>query len=269
MPRSLAHCFISFTMLVLLSAGCKKNDAPAGPLGNMPDHFVQRVMIEELTAEWCPTCPHGDSTLDTIRQRYGDTVVIVSIHWQDAFDKALTYEPVIDSFGQTNGYFPSAAINRIQDLNSTDFWYGTQDWLAAVSTQVSADNKTGIALVSTVIGDSATIEVHIGFHATNAYDMRLNVFLVENNVPQQNQDGGYPGYIHQDVLRAIVTPVLGAPFSMNTMTEVVKKYRVSIAGYNASNLVFATSVSKWGTAPTDRHVFNARKVAVGQTAKWQ
>ena len=56
---------------------------------------------------------------------------------------------------------------------------------------------------------------------------------------------------------------------MATEKEIIKKYKVSITGYNVANLIFATSVEKWSNTETDREVFNARQVKPGDTAKWQ
>ena len=56
---------------------------------------------------------------------------------------------------------------------------------------------------------------------------------------------------------------------MGSVKEIVKTYTVPITGYVASNLVFAVSVEKWGDALTDREVYNARQVKVGQNAMWQ
>ncbi len=255
-------------LTIVLSTGCNKNDGGAPSLGTMPDHFSQRVMMEELTGEWCGSCPSGEAVIEQLKHQYGDSLVVISIHDQDFLDIS-SYNPVLNAFAQYNFGFPCAAIGRLKEPSGSAFWYSYAEWTSSVQNQLTKDHKTGIALVSSVDGDSAVLEVHIGFHATNAYDMRVNVFLVENNIASQQQTGAGSSYVHQQVLRAIVTPSLGDPFSMATEKEIIKKYKVSIRGYNAANLVFATSVEKWSSDRTDREVFNARQVKLGDNAKWQ
>ena len=257
-----------------LITGCKKNEVNpnSNSIGTMPAHFVQRVMMEEVTAEWCSHCPDG--VIEQYKQQYEDSVVAVSIHDLDFLDYSTVYDPVVEAFGQTELGLPCAAINRIQDPAVAGwYWYSYSDWPGRIAALLAQDHQTGIALKSSISGDSATVEVHIGFRAANNYDMRLNVYLVENNVPQHSQSQftgpPVPGYLHQQVLRYMATPATGDAFSMGTVQEIVKTYKVPVTGYVAANLVFAVSVEKWSTDATDREVFNARQVKVGDVAKWQ
>ena len=264
--------FVLVILVILFSSGCKKNDVtPNSGLGTMPAHFVQRVMLEEVTGEWCGECPDGASILSSLQQQYGDTLVPVSIHYNDFLDMSATYNAIPTAFGQANNAFPTGAVNRVQDpyYNYQDFWYSRAYWAGGIAAILATDHQTGIALKSSISGNNATVEVHIGFHEANNYNMILNVFLVENNIPAQNQTSAPAGYVHQQVLRCIATPVLGDPISMGSVKEIVKTYTVPITGYVASNLVFAVSVEKWGDALTDREVYNARQVKVGQNAMWQ
>ncbi|MDB5281742.1 MAG: hypothetical protein JWO06_817 [Bacteroidota bacterium] len=266
-------------MVMILVTGCKKTDTKpdntnntntnTDPLGTMPASFVQRVMMEEVTAEWCSGCPNGADTITKYQQEFGEKIIAVSMHGGDWLDYQAPFNPVFNAFGQSNLGLPCAAINRIKDPAGTDFWYSYIDWPGRVPALLAQDHKTGIALKSYVQGDSAVLEVHIGFHTANSYDMRVNVFLVENNIASHSQEGASSGYVHQQVIRDLVTPALGDPISMSEVKEIVKTYKAPISGYVAANLVFAVSVEKWGATATDREVYNARQVKVGSIAKWE
>jgi hypothetical protein len=286
MKMLIRFIFIVLPLMAITLGGCKKDKLVTGQpnyaaqLGTMPAQFVQRVMLEETTGEWCSNCPDGAAIITQLQQQYGDTLVPVSVHCGDFLDYSAVYQQTVDAFFQGTPEsnitlpgmgVPSGATNRVNDImySYNDIWYTRSDWSINIISLLQTNYQTGIALITSIQGDSAVIEVHVGFHQTNNYDMRLNVFLVENNIPQQNQQNATLPYFHQQVLRNIPTPVLGDPVSMSTIQEIIKTYKVPITGYVAANLVVAASVEKWGTDPSDRAVFNARQVALGQIARWQ
>ena len=186
-------------LAISLSTGCKKTDGSSSPLGTVPDHFAQRVMMEEWTGEWCGSCPYGESIIEQYKRTYGDSVIVASIHESDWLANSA-YNPVSYAFAQYNFGFPCAAINRIKDPAGSDFWYSSSHWTGRIPALMSQDHKTGIALISSFSGDSATIEVHVAFKETNTNDMRLNVFLVENNIAAHAQTGAGSGYVHLSLI---------------------------------------------------------------------
>lgn len=263
--------FISFSLLLTISA-CKKNSSNS--LGTMPQHFVKRVLIEENTGEWCGFCPIGADTISQIKARLGDKLVAVSIHDNDFLDMSAVYDPIAAALGTTIQYFPTVSLDRSPSYYTGNFWdYDYSTWAMDVQNESGIDHGTGLAMITSISGNKATIEVHVGFLSNNNYDMRLNVFLIENNIPQQNQtfDPGTEtaGYQHQQVLRAIATPVLGDPISMSSGNEIVKTYTVNIGSYVLANLQAVAFVEKWGGSTTDEAVYNSRVVSIGQTAAWQ
>ncbi|HWB63172.1 MAG TPA: thioredoxin family protein, partial [Chitinophagales bacterium] len=131
--------------LLCLLAACKKENTninnPQNELGPIPASFKQRVMIEELTGEWCGACPYGASLIEQYKRTYGDSVVPVSIHVNDYFDISQ-YDPVTYSFPQNYFGFPCAAINRVPQ--GSDTWYSSGYWGPNIATQMQRDHQTGV-----------------------------------------------------------------------------------------------------------------------------
>jgi len=62
-------------------------------------------VIEEFTGTWCGWCPRGFEGMETVRETYGDNVILIAAHNADPM--AITdYDPVMASS------FPTAVINR-------------------------------------------------------------------------------------------------------------------------------------------------------------
>ena len=268
--KTINRIFFSLLFIGTLFSGCKK----ASPVGSMPDHFVKRALIEETTAEWCCDCPPGGDMINSLKTAFGDKLVAVSIHDRDFLDMSGIYDPIASALGESIGQFPTATIDRSPGSAGGQYWDYYSNWNSDIQTELSKDNNTGIAMTTSIQGSTASVEVHVGYHTTNNYDMRLNVYLIENNIPQQTQCAGPsgppdPGYVHQQVLRQVATPALGDPISMSAGSEVVKKYTFNIGGYTPSNLVAVAFVEKWGGTGNDAAVFNSRQVRLGEIATWQ
>lgn len=108
--------------------------------------FSRTPVIEEFTGTWCGWCPRGFVGMETVRETYGDKVVLIAAHNGDPMEVS-GYNPVMASS------FPTSKINREADVNphpATFLDYlkshmdESPDGMVEVSAQWGNDEKTAI-----------------------------------------------------------------------------------------------------------------------------
>lgn len=78
-----------------------------GQLVVMACTFAKLPVVEEFTGTWCGWCPRGFTAMETLRQTYGNNVVLIAAHNGDPME-THDYDPII---AQVDG-FPSSFLNR-------------------------------------------------------------------------------------------------------------------------------------------------------------
>ena len=108
--------------------------------------FSRTPVIEEFTGTWCGWCPRGFVGMETVRETYGDKVVLIAAHNGDPMEVS-GYNPIMASS------FPTSKINREANVNphpSTFLDYLNShmeeypDGMVEVSAQWGNDEKTAI-----------------------------------------------------------------------------------------------------------------------------
>ena len=84
--------------------------------------------------------------------------------------------------------------------------------MAQVDTELAETATVGLAIEGTIIGGKLDLEVEVGFNTTPNEEVKLMIYLVEDNVttstPQSGSSQG-SSYVHRDVLREVYTDQLG------------------------------------------------------------
>jgi Outer membrane protein Omp28 len=287
---------LSFLAISMLLVSCKKDsddietpDTPA-PTGTsaVPATFTQKVLLEIFTGAGQPQCTDGFVKESDIIASYPSIAIPVRIHYSDAMEIPY-YTSTESTFN--NGIpptFPSAMINRTPSLSMVIL--NRSQWMANFLAAKSKTATCGLAVVSSVSGTTATIEVHAGFKQALTGTINLTVMLTEANVTgagtQYDQRNSYNttaghsyygagdpilGFNHSHTLRKVLTANLGdaIPTAVTTQGgEYVKTFTVNISGYKAADLSVVAFINKTGTSSTTHEVLNAQKVALGSTQNW-
>lgn len=241
--------------------------------------------MEEFTGVTCPNCPLGHQALKAVEDANPGRVAAIGIQ---AYGNPQT-NPVVDKggvntmhdnrtqigtdlqdniFGSTGGFgIPCAGIDRMPSSGSVLF-YGRGAWSGAVATRLSTPTKANITVTPSYTASSrlAIIRVHVAYTSTISAPQTLNVALVENDViDAQEMPVGSPAevvqnYVHQHVLRDLLTPSIGkeilhgvsiAPGQVYERTFV---YNVN-AAWNPDNLRVVAFVSNYNG--NDKEVLQA------------
>jgi hypothetical protein len=278
-----------------LVASCSKDDdaAPAvpNPGGNTtpsisvpPGILTQKVLLEYHTAAWCGSCPDADSKRDQIMTTYQNKVVPVAIHQSDAM-QIPGFFTIDATFGSNTAY---GMVNRIPSLSNV--LLNRTQWLSNTSSALSRASTCGLAILSTVAGNNAAIEVQAAFLSGLTGNYNVTVYLTEmdvsgsgstyDQVNTYNTDPssqwynlGNPitGFKHKYVWRKAVTAVMGeqVPAVMLIEGGLFKKvYAADITGLNKDKLYVVAFVNKVGTTPTTHEVMNVQMAKLGTLKNW-
>lgn len=255
----------------------------------VPSTFTQKVLIEEVTGEWCGFCPDGLLKLDEAINQFPGKVYAAAIHSDLNGPDPFALHPFDANFETIfppAGY-PQAMVNRVAVGSSTPFL--DRPWGSYCSTQLANVATCGLAMLSYTAGsDSLYVEVHCGFNATMAGNYHLTVYLVEDDVPAVHQsnyydDGSYgPGplvgignpittWAHKDVLRKVLTTELGDVIPASKMVpggEYVVKYGGTWTGFVKDNLKIIAFINKVGTDAVTHQIMNVQQSKVSVVKDW-
>lgn len=270
---------------LLVFGGCE--DEPDNfEISNVPSAFTKKVLIEEFTGAWCGYCPDGAHIVESIINDNNGKVVGVSLHSGDAMEVAHTN--FLETTYQNTGY-PSGMVDRVSINGSTSLNRGY--WESVANAQLSETAVCGLAIISEVNGQNATVEVHAGFNSTlNGDDYRLTVYLIEDGVtgtgygydqsnyynevaesPFNNLGNPIEGYEHNHTLRAILSESLGDAIMVSEMAsggEHIETYTVDLSSYNKNNLSIVAFVSNIGSTITEHEIMNVQKCDIEGFQDW-
>lgn len=259
---------------------------PSSPVGDVPATFTKKVVIEKYTGEWCGACPNGDNKIASFSTANPGKILGVGIHkakgdpfeipYASTLQSHLISGASISSFG-----YPHAAINRQPGSTAypnTAITGGTTTWANVVNSELAKIAECGLALVTKEEGDKIDVDVYVGFNnAITTNNTKVTVYLLENNVPESApnaQAGGGGNYIHNHVLRAVLTTELGEHIDLNSVSDL--KYEklelkgIDIAGkyLDKKNLTVLAFVNIKGDNGNELDILNAQEVHLGETKKF-
>ena len=225
-----------------------------------PINFTRRVLIEDFTGTWCGWCPRVSRGVELVKEAT-DKAVVVAIHSGSTNPASNGYDPYnfnVPTLENLIGLqsYPTAMLNRMTSWSYPE--PNNVDQVVDLTDGAGTKNpKLGIALKSTVSGGNISLEVKTKFGKAFT-GAKLVVYVLENGlifnqVNYTTYFGGtggntiIPDFVHEHVLRATLTNVLGDAF---TPTEsaynnvVTKTFNVAVPANvtDASKLEFVAFV---------------------------
>lgn len=221
-------------------------------------NYTHNVLFEHFTSEHYNEAYKADSLYNKV---FGARKDIIWVHHHRAVlgvnDKlAVKGEDVYNRlYGGTEPFMPGVCADRriFSDPSSTGpayfvataddtegMIYGAKTQLTYVGLDIdvskSADGKTVNATVS---GTAATPKLQ------QQTDLRLTVWLVEDCVKSDTQEGVDGTYVHNGVLRRMVTDAWGEPLDLSSL-EFSRSYEIPVdEGWNVDNMRVVAFVSNY------------------------
>ena len=219
------------------------------------------VVLETATGTWCGYCPCGHDIANSILASYPKTVVLC-YHGPPNYGSpvdpwASVGYPMIQLFGMTS--YPTGVVGRSSGVLSRSAWF------SAVSGQAATTPTVRITLTNPTI-NATTRKITGTITATALQDLTGNysvfVALTENKIinPQNvyaacGTAGVNYNYIHDHVVRAVITPTTGTQLVAGTWTTNTSytynlDYTVTDATISLMNCQVNMFVYKQGTPYT-------------------
>ena len=256
----------------------------------VPSSFTKKVLIEEFTGAWCQFCPDGAYILGNIIDANNENVIGVSIHSGD--DMEIEHANFLINTYQNTG-FPSGMVDRV--VATTDYYgnsivsmnRGWWDYIATIQLEKIA--SCGLAIKSDVSNGNAEIDVHVGFNEQIQGDIRLNVYLIEDNVTGTgygfdqrnfyNTDTssiffglGDPiqGYAHNHTLRLVLTESQGNLISSEAIAsgEHTETFQINIEEFDKNELSIVAFVNYFGENYSEHEILNVKKCSIEGFEDW-
>ncbi len=238
-----------FGMIMCLSS-CEEQRRVIEPFIPTGDRVI---LLEEFTGKGCTNCPKGSREIENLLTRFPDNMIAVSIH-AGFFANPVSFplgqydlrapqaQDLFDLLGPVFGY-PSGSVNRTP-VNG-DMQLGANQWASAITAEI----QTAPAVEITIAKDynAATRELQVTVSGIGKQpisgDLRVSVMIVESGIidAQDDQEAGgiVPDYVHNHVLRNMLTPASGAPVltSLSTGQTFTQSFTTSIdAIWNPQNM---------------------------------
>lgn len=259
-------------LLVLASITISCSDTTA--IKNIPDngsstppisgYFKQNVLLEDYTGTWCGNCTRVPYAVEKFKE-FSDKIVEVAIHNQSNDPYKLDGTPFFNQLVQLIA--PGSSVLSLPKayLNRTTKWTAYEYLNLDQALSLTGNNSgLGLAMSPTILNGNINIDVKMKF-VQNYSDLKLVVVLLENNLihDQVNYNtfvgtGEYVfvDYVHNDVLRAPLTDILGDSLTGTTTGQTItKNFSLPIPTNitNANNISFAAFI-----VGSDNAVLNAR-----------
>lgn len=173
----------------------------------VPSAYTQKVLVEDYTGTWCIYCPRMSLILDYFTA-YSDKIIPIAIHCGggSGMNDPWIYE-YWETMTNSNNYnaigLPKGKINRIHAVNQLPYTCPISNqalYTAQLDQYLNQSAPLGLAINSTLNGNSLSIQVKVGFATDNIpQDARLVVNLIEEGL-KHDQLNAFAGTSFQDCI---------------------------------------------------------------------
>lgn len=286
MKKIYLAAFVVMTALALSS--CQKDEPIEDNGGDkVPSTFTKKVLVEEFSGAWCGWCVDGAYRLEEMMKANAN-ILGVTIHQGDGM-QIPAYTDLDNTFDVTG--FPSGMVGRKPSIEDNKVPMSRGYWSSNAAPQLTETASCGLKIDASSAG---SIKVTAGFNKEVAGDVRLTVYVIEDEVtgtgspydqanyyannpsfpthPYYSQPAKIVGYKHMLVLRKVL--------SSTTMGDVIdggarvaggkfeKTFSLDLGTMKADKVKIIAFVNEVGTTGKTHKVLNAQQVKLGQTKGW-
>ena len=192
-----------------------------------PNSYTKKIVVYDFTGAWCGNCPTAGITLHDAAYN-NNNILPIAVHDGDT----MAHPAAVD----IDNYFNIISQPTVLINGSEGQWfspYATTDFDSYLNTSTDL----GLAINTSLTGSNMDVTVKVGFSNTNPSDLKLTVFLLEDNIiePQTNYNpnlgpaGTYAwtDYEHDDTLIESLSSTTGGDAIPNASISTDTPYEVS------------------------------------------
>lgn len=173
----------------------------------------RKVLLDEFTGQLCTNCPAGHAILEELHGRYGDTLVIMGIHYGQLarpFGSTFTYDFRTEAGNTIGDYFnidgiPAAVVNREYKSGG---WL-RDSWQTVVANTDRSVVYAALQLINQFNASKNEIKANVKVTMLKDYPnpLQLALYVIEDGVVKPQKDGTVTidEYTHNHVFRASFT----------------------------------------------------------------
>jgi hypothetical protein len=229
----------------------------------------QKQLVEQFTTQGASNCPKGDAVLEALQQMRDDMAwVAIHLNYNGTDEFNIPEGTQVTSYLGGNRY-PSATFNRQGGIQSIGYSAQYVQQAANMLSYTYFDCNPMPALATVRINpvyNEATrnLDVKVSGRVVADWssvldsDIGLMVYLTEDSlVGRQLKSGVWvEDYVHNHVLRSVLTPFDGDPLTING-TAYEKTYHAVLASdWNPDNMRIVAFIHRLGTRVTGVQVVN-------------
>ncbi len=173
---------------------------------NIVRDYTKKALLEDFTGTWCPNCPPAAAAVANAISGNAN-IFGVGYHVGVSSYPDPMEIPETDFWG---GYYHVTGYPTVY-VNGPDTRWNFPD-MSQVNLELFEHATLGLAVDSQLNGNLLDINVKVGFSEIPSEEVKLMIYLVEDNVTSSSaQSGSSQGvnYVHRDVLREVYTDQLG------------------------------------------------------------
>lgn len=240
-------------------------------------NFTKRVLIEDYTGTWCGFCPRLVVAIERVMEQTPNAVA-VAIHRSSSNPNDANYDPfnfdssIVEALPGVPAGYPKGMLNRTIRWTPLE-----QNNVPQALGLTQGDNpKLGIAIAGTLQNNQLSIDVKAKF-AQNFENLNLVVYVLENGLVynQVNYTNFFgaqnpiPNFVHDHVLRACLTNLLGDPIP-STQTTTGATFSRTFQVPVPSNIVNTDKIEIVAfITNADNRALNVRKANLGENQEFE
>tara|TARA_B100000795_G_scaffold82155_2_gene59311 strand:+ start:586 stop:1491 length:906 start_codon:yes stop_codon:yes gene_type:complete len=250
--------------LLSIISSCEVIEGPymtgnGGGVDTNSNQYVKNILIEDFTGHLCQNCPDAARELEAIHDLYGSQIIGLALHVGSTFARPyplsqpkFTYDFRTKWGEELDGFFnisdaglPKGMINRIDYPG--DHRKNKGQWLASVQQELDKEVVFGLNINSSFDGNNSIIDISTDALKNITGDYKLVVCLTENEITNWQKDGVIEdeNYIHNHVLRSLITSAWGDDVSLSTNISngenYTHNYSVNLADLENFNIDYSNN----------------------------
>ncbi len=270
----------------------------------------KKVLFEEINGAWCGRVPFGDWQIDNhILPNYPNVIPVILHYGTTTSGNNSRYDLLSNPYSDSiiHHFYvgvphpaPQALIDRTKFANEATtvvdrpngYSLANNSWKNHVATRTNVQSAVGVTVTGNY--DKATRSlnavVNANFVAATTGDLRINLWIVEDNVvgsgygyDQHTYDyntaqspfyhvglqgvskDSIPGYVHRHVLRGGASPAWGSKGIIAASVAAGQNFSANYsyavpANWNEDNIKLVAFISKFGDTQTNHEVLNAEQI---------